>query len=170
MYVPSCHKYIEALVVSTHGVIFRYNEIKNLCYTIHTNFCFILLRLYLIKSQKNTFQLVLATDGNRSFAIFLYLDEGIQWPTEDGGSTEAQVGYDAGDYINYYTVNGSMTPSIVDIETTSNVGIQGMYIFEVDGNYTGMPSVVVFNGEIFGNRLNTSTTKGKSLPKNFTSS
>ena len=53
---------------------------------------------------------------------------------------EAQVGYDAGDYINYYTVPGSMTPSIVDIETTSNVGIPGMYIFQVDGNYTGMSS------------------------------
>ena len=56
---------------------------------------------------------------------------------------EAQVGYDAGDSINYYTVNGSMTPSIVDIETTSNVGTPGMYIFEVDGNYTGMSSVGV---------------------------
>ena len=61
------------------------------------------------------------------------------------GGTEAQVGYDAGDYINYYTVPGSMTPSIVDIETTSNVGIPGMYVFEVDGNYTGMSLVFAFN-------------------------
>ena len=44
---------------------------------------------------------------------------------------EAQVGYDAGDFINYYTVPGSMTPDIVDIENTSNVGIPGMYIFQV---------------------------------------
>ena len=95
---------------------------------------------------------MLATDGKKSFAIFLYLDGGIQW-TEGGdsghpngiGGAEAQVGYDAGDYINYYTVNGSMTPSIVDIETTSNVGICGMYIFRVDGNYTGMSSAVVLN-------------------------
>ena len=95
---------------------------------------------------------MLATDGSRSFAIFLYLDDGIQWTTGNRnggiyglGGTEAQVGYDAGDYINYYTVNGSMTPSIVDIETTSNVGIPGMYVFEVDGNYTGMSLVVAFN-------------------------
>ena len=53
------------------------------------------------------------------------------------GGTEAQVGYDAGDYFNYYTVPGSMTPSIVDIETTSNVGIPGMYIFKVDSPTPG---------------------------------
>ena len=91
-------------------------------------------------------------DGNRSFAIFLYLDDGIQWTTgyrnsgNSGlGGTEAQVGYDAGDYINYYTVPGSMNSNIVDIETTSNVGIPGMYLFQVDGNYTGMSSAVLFN-------------------------
>ena len=32
-----------------------------------------------------------------------------------------------------------MTPSIVDIETTSNVGIPGMYIFQVDGMHKGKP-------------------------------
>ena len=95
---------------------------------------------------------MLATDGSRSFAIFLYPDDGIQWTTGDSndgykglGGTAAQVGYDAGDSINYYTVNGSMTPKIVDIETTSNVNTSGMYIFEVDGNYTGMSLVVVVN-------------------------
>ena len=95
---------------------------------------------------------MLATDGRRSFAIFLYLDDGIQWTTGDRnggdnglGGTEAQIGYDAGDSINYYTVPGSMTPSIVDIETTSNVGTPGMHVFEVDGNYTGMSLIVVFN-------------------------
>ena len=48
----------------------------------------------------NTFQLVLATDGNRSFALFLYLDDGIQWPNENL-TVEALSGYDAGDGINY---------------------------------------------------------------------
>ena len=76
--------------------------------------------------------------------MFLYLDDGIQWTTGDAsggengfGGTEAQVGYDAGDYINYYTVPGSLTPSIVDIETTSNVGIPGLYIFEVGTTSSG---------------------------------
>ena len=97
-------------------------------------------------SQRNTFQLVLATDGTRSFALFLYLDDGIQWTTGDAGGgvngvggTEAQVGYDAGDDVNYYTVPGSMTSMIVDIETTSNINISGMYIFQVGFNSTGKP-------------------------------
>ena len=92
-------------------------------------------------AQTNTFQLVLATDGNRSFALFLYLDNGIQWTASAKYNSfvgmEAQVGYDAGDYVNYYTVPGSMTSSIADIETTSNVGVAGLYVFQVDGSYTG---------------------------------
>ena len=79
--------------------------------------------------------------------MFLYLDDGIEWTTgqSSGGTnglngTEAQVGYDAGDGINYYTVPGSMTPCIVDIETTSNVGIPGMYVFQVDA--TSSPGTV----------------------------
>ena len=89
-------------------------------------------------------QLVLATNCSSSFVLFLYLDDGIQWTTGnlDGGmhglgGDEAQVGYDAGDSINYYTVPDSMTPSIVDIETTSNIGIPGMYIFQVDKSSPG---------------------------------
>ena len=85
----------------------------------------------------------MATDGNSSFALFLYLDDGIQWTTGDDsggisglGGIEAQVGYDAGDYTNYYTINGSMTANIVDIETTSNVDIPGMYIFDFISNVT----------------------------------
>ena len=68
----------------------------------------------------NTFQLVLTMDGTRSFGIFLYLDDGIQWTTSDFfsggvngfGGTEAQVGYDAGDGINFLNVDGSRTLSI----------------------------------------------------------
>ena len=74
-------------------------------------------------SQTNTFQLILATDGSESFAIFLYPDDGIQWTTgyQSGGTkglggVEAQVGYDA-----------------------------GMYIFQVDGNYAGASSVLLDN-------------------------
>ena len=72
----------------------------------------------------NTFQVVLATDGTRSFAIFLYLDDGIQL-------AEAQVGYDAGNGVNFLNVDGSRTSSIIDIETTSNIGVPGMYVFQL---------------------------------------
>ena len=108
-------------------------------YTMQMYEIMLALLCYLFQDQTNTFQLVLATNGFSSFAIFLYLDDGIQWTTGDSsggangvGGTEAQVGYDAGDGVNYHSVPGSMTPSIIDIETTSNVGIAGMYIFRLD--------------------------------------
>ena len=75
-----------------------------------------------------------------SFVIFLYADDKIQWTTgkasngTDGlGGTPAQVGFDAGDGIRYFTVPGSRTDEIINVAETSNVGIPGMWIFRIDG-------------------------------------
>ena len=80
--------------------------------------------------------------------IFLYLDNGIQWTTADSnggidglGGTPAQVGFNAGDNTNYYEVPESRTSSIVNIETTSNVGVAGMWVFQVNNE-----SNIGFNG------------------------
>ena len=71
--------------------------------------------------------------------IFLYLDNGTQWTTGDSnegynglGGTPALVGFNAGDNTNYYEVPESRTSSIVNIETTSNVGVAGMWVFQVN--------------------------------------
>lgn len=79
------------------------------------------------------------TDGRRSFVIFLYADGEIQWTTGDAsggrngfGGTEAQVGFNAGDGIRFASVPGSRTGDIVNIDTTSNVGIPGVWVFRVD--------------------------------------
>ena len=40
-----------------------------------------------------------------------------------------QVGFDAGDGINYYSIEGSRTNAMLDIETTSNINIIGKYMF-----------------------------------------
>ena len=84
----------------------------------------------------NTFQCILATSELESFAIFLYSN--LQWTTGDnsGGirglyGTEALAGYNAGDRINSYTIPGSRTPGIINLTTTSNVGIPGTWIFKV---------------------------------------
>lgn len=66
-------------------------------------------------------------DGISSYAMFLYLDEGIRSST----SHYPEVGYDARDGVNTYWVPGSGTPSILDIETTSNVFIPGKYVFQL---------------------------------------
>lgn len=41
------------------------------------------------------------------------------------------MGFDNGDGINYYSVNGSQTPAIVDIGTTSNIDVIGKYMFRI---------------------------------------
>ena len=81
------------------------------------------------------------TDGTLSYAMFLYADGEIQWTTgsASGGSggfggTPAQVGFDAGDGERFYSVPGSQTADIVNIDTTSNIGIRGVWMFQVNAN------------------------------------
>ena len=45
----------------------------------------------------------------------------------------SQVGYDAGDGRHYFTVPGSRTDDIENISTTSNVGVDGRWLFRTDG-------------------------------------
>jgi len=73
--------------------------------------------------QVNTFQVVLSTDGEKSFVFFIYFD--IQWGM--GG-----IGFNAGDGVRSFTVPGSRTPSARVIEDGSNVGVAGVYAFRVD--------------------------------------
>ena len=66
----------------------------------------------------------------------------MQWTTGDSsggsdglGGTEAVAGINAGDGVNSVTISGSLTPSIINITQTSNVGIPGMWMFAVnEGN------------------------------------
>ena len=75
--------------------------------------------------QVNTFQAVLATDGITTFVMFLYHD--IQ------SSRNTKIGFNAGDGVNYYTVPESLTADgVLNLDSTSNVGIPGMYIYRVD--------------------------------------
>ena len=83
---------------------------------------------------------MLVTDGRLSFVIFLYAEGLIQWTTgsasggTDGfGGTPAQVGFNAGDGIQYASVQGSQTADIVNIdERLGNTGLKGVWIFRVD--------------------------------------
>ena len=44
----------------------------------------------------------------------------------------SQVGFNAGDGINYFAVPDSRTPEIGNIEETSNVDTTGRWIFRID--------------------------------------
>ena len=81
----------------------------------------------------------MTTDGESSFVIFLYANEGIQWTTGDSaggsdglGGIPAQVGINCGDEYHYVNVPGSRTHEISDISDRSNVNILGMWIFRAD--------------------------------------
>ena len=114
-------------------------------------------------AQTNTFQVVLATDGNKSFALFQYAD--LQWALADprtdtstatasgsgggegtttvvsgsgsgsgsGDAVLAQVGFSAGDGMRYYVLNASGTYDVLRLNSTSNIDRPGLWIFRVDG-------------------------------------
>ena len=73
--------------------------------------------------QANTFQVVMATDGEKSFVFYTYFD--IQWG-------EGTIGFNAGDGVRSFTLNGSLTPATQEVERGSNVGVEGLYAYRVD--------------------------------------
>ncbi|XP_062582966.1 sushi, nidogen and EGF-like domain-containing protein 1, partial [Saccostrea cucullata] len=74
--------------------------------------------------QWNTFQLVLINNGVNSFVVYDY--NKITW------TQSAQVGFNAGDGVHYYSVPGSMTNAVLNLPQMSNIGIPGQYVFRVD--------------------------------------
>ena len=81
---------------------------------------------------------MLVSDGSLSFVIFLYADGGIQWPTGLRG-TPALAGVNAGDGDRHFSVSGSLTDDIINISTTSNIGVKGVWIFQVNGELSRAP-------------------------------
>ena len=57
----------------------------------------------------------------------------IQWI-----NYRALAGINAGDGVNHITIPGSLTPSMIDIEETSNVDIPGVWIFKIEQGNTYM--------------------------------
>ena len=78
----------------------------------------------------NTFQAVLATDGFATYAMFLY--EEINWY-----SRPVVIGFNAGDGARFFNLLDSNDfEGRRTLNSTSNVGIPGTYIFRVDQNQT----------------------------------
>ena len=68
----------------------------------------------------NTFQVVIASDGTRSFVRFSYED--IQW-----GGSMTLIGISAGDRVNFITHPASLSSSVLLLDNTTTT-----YKFEVD--------------------------------------
>ncbi|MAD16107.1 MAG: nidogen [Alteromonadaceae bacterium] len=113
-------------------------------------------------SLTNTFQLVLidrADTGAGNFDVeFRYED--INWTTGDAsdgenglGGVPAQAGYDAGDGVNFFTLPGSRTDEVVNLDTAdSNTGTAGIWKFairdgELPGDNAENPILPVINPE-----------------------
>ncbi|KAM5132226.1 uncharacterized protein ACMZJ9_019034 [Mantella aurantiaca] len=95
---------------------------------------------YASSSNKvNTFQVVLITDWKETFVLFNY--EGIEWTsgTFTGGNKEtglggipALAGLNSGYKTGYYKIPNSLTPNIINLNSTSNVDVPGRWAFRVD--------------------------------------
>ncbi|CAI8057712.1 Sushi, nidogen and EGF-like domain-containing protein 1 [Geodia barretti] len=87
--------------------------------------------------QTNTFQAVIATSGNETYIMYLYADGLMQWISQNGGINDyggistANVGYSS----ETFELPGSETCSIIHITSRSNVGIPGMFVFDLDGTH-----------------------------------
>jgi len=79
----------------------------------------------------NTFQIALATDGDRSFTFLLYHD--LQWAGPQYTSEPyAQAGFNAGDGIAFEMLPHSRTAAIVRLVNETNVNVPGLFAFRVD--------------------------------------
>ena len=81
-------------------------------------------------SQLNAFQAVIATDGDITYILFHYGD--IQWVPDT-----TFIGFSVGDFIRQiYTLPESRdNSSLFRLETTSNTGQPGRFIYRVDQKY-----------------------------------
>ncbi|XP_072740487.1 alpha-tectorin [Ciconia boyciana] len=126
----------------------------------------------------NTFQAVLITDGVSSFALFNYHE--ISWTTGTAsggdpltglGGVMAQAGFNGGNITNFFSIPGSRTPDIVNIEETTNVNVPGRWAFKIDGreidpaNGCSLRGQFLHQGEIFWDNANC-TTKCRCLDFN----
>lgn len=95
-------------------------------------------------SKTNNFQLVLRDQGSGDFDIEFRYDR-LEWTTGgasggvDGlGGTPAQAGFDAGDQTNFFTLPGSRTADVLELQNTTNVaaGEAGLWSFAIKSGVT----------------------------------
>ena len=82
----------------------------------------------------------MATNGSQSYAIFNYLDNGIQWSSADStggvnglGASRVQVGFNGGDGVHFFSRPETQSDSILLLDDNSNVCVPGKYVFRIDG-------------------------------------
>ncbi len=91
--------------------------------------------------QTNTFQLVVTSDGESSFALLLYADNLLQWMTGDSdggvnglGGDRADVGFVGDDSSDNFFLPASNTSAVLNLDETTNTGVGGVWLFRVNGS------------------------------------
>lgn len=97
-----------------------------------------------ISFQTNTFALALATDGKRTFAIYVYANDMMQWTTGDrhGGGDNARVGLIKDDGSTFF-IKGSSSPDVLRVHEASNTGLRGLWYFRVDTDMVVTPGELI---------------------------
>ena len=81
---------------------------------------------------RNTFQVALATNGNKSFLFFVYGN--IDWIDSD-----TNIGFKNANGSQFFMLPESPTEAAVEklnLVQSSNVGVPGLYLYQVDGEIT----------------------------------
>lgn len=91
----------------------------------------------------------MATDGQQTFAIYVYVNDRMQWTTGDSddgqggfGGTPARVGIIMDDTTSAHFIPGSGTADILNVHEASNTGLRGLWYFKVDGNTVVVPGII----------------------------
>ncbi|XP_029884256.1 mucin-4 [Aquila chrysaetos chrysaetos] len=86
-------------------------------------------------TQTSTYQAVLTTDGNRSFALLLYQDGGMRWDYAKLAEGNVLIGFSSGDG---YAQNNELTqkpPAVKyrpDQHSSTVTGVRGLWIYRLD--------------------------------------
>ncbi len=67
------------------------------------------------------------TNGHDSIIALLY--QALEW------GPRAQIGFNAGDGNRSFTVPGGLTPATLYMQSMSNVGQPGLFVYQVDGKH-----------------------------------
>ena len=80
----------------------------------------------------NNFQMLLRNQGSGNFDIEFRYDR-LLWTTGSVSNVPAQAGFDAGDNINHFTLPGSRSAAVADLDVTSNVAVDtpGLWVFSI---------------------------------------
>ncbi len=96
-------------------------------------------------ARLNTFQIVITSDGAQSYIQFNYGWRAQQWARGSASTTAfPQVGFDAGDGVNYFNALGSQTSQMLNLFLLSNAqpNNPGKQCFKIDSTTIASPSVM----------------------------